>query len=258
MSRATDIDLSPKLSADESAKRIAQAQHRLVELRLFTAGLTPPCEVGPALIVVMEGFDAAGKGGSIRRTAGALDPRHVSVVPIGPPTPEELAHHFLWRFWPHLPAKGGMTIFDRSWYGRILVERVEGLIDKSMVEQSTKEIVDFERALVNDGVTLVKIWLHISADEQLRRFEDRKKDPLRAWKLTADDWHNRDKRDLYLEALGDVLKKTDEPHARWNPISGEDKHYARAVVLETVIERLEADLQRRGLGLPQAHGGRSL
>jgi len=258
MSKATDIDLSPKLSADESASRIAQAQHRLVELRLFTAGLTPPCEVGPALIVVMEGFDAAGKGGSIRRMAGALDPRHVSVVPIGPPTPEELAHHFLWRFWSHLPAKGGMTIFDRSWYGRILVERVEGLIDKSTVEQSTKEIVDFERTLVNDGVTLVKIWLHISADEQLRRFEDRKKDPLRSWKLTPDDWHNRDKRELYLDALSDVLKNTDEPHAHWNPISGEDKHYARAVVLETVIERWEADLQRRGLELPETHGGRSL
>jgi len=251
MTSVKDIDLLLTMKPEESEKRISAAQRRLIELRLLTAGLRAPFVEGPALVVVFEGFDAAGKGGAIKRVVSALDPRHVTVVPIGPPTELEKAHHFLWRFGPHLPARAGMTVFDRSWYGRLLVERVEGYVKGDDLERSTREIVDFERALSDDGVTLVKFWLHVSADEQLRRFESRANDPLRQWKLTPDDWRNREKRDAYLEALDHVFKETDAPHARWTAISGENKPYARVAVLESLVHLWEKDLQQRGFATPE-------
>ncbi len=249
-----DIDLSARLSREESETRIQAAQRRLVHLRLLTAGLLEPHEVGPGLIVLFEGFDAAGKGGAIRRLTGALDPRHVRVIPISAPSDEEQRHHFLWRFWPHVPGRGEMTVFDRSWYGRLLVERVEERIDHDTVKRSADEIVEFERSLVNDGVTIVKIWLHISDHEQLRRFNDRSKDPLKHWKLTADDWRNRGMRAGYVDALNDTLAWTDHAHARWDVIAAEDKHYARVAVLETVIDRWVHDLERRGIHVPPPRG----
>ncbi|MDE2282116.1 MAG: hypothetical protein KGJ92_05030 [Actinomycetales bacterium] len=255
MSKAIDgIDLTAKLSREESEVRILAAQRRLVHLRLLTAGLLEPHQTGPGLIVLFEGFDAAGKGGAIRRLTGALDPRHVRVIPISVPTDEERRHHFLWRFWPHLPGWGEMTVFDRSWYGRLLVERVEELIDHDTVKRSAEEIVEFERSLVNDGVTIVKLWLHISDDEQLSRFNVRAKDPLKHWKLTPDDWRNRGLRPAYLDALSDLLDWTDHAHAHWDLIAAEDKHYARVAVLETVIDRWERDLERRGFTVPPARG----
>ncbi len=255
MSKAIDgIDLTAKLSREESEARILAAQRRLVHLRLLTAGLLEPHQTGPGLIVLFEGFDAAGKGGAIRRLTGALDPRHVRVIPISVPTDEERRHHFLWRFWPHLPGWGEMTVFDRSWYGRLLVERVEELIDHDTVKRSAEEIVEFERSLVNDGVTIVKLWLHISDDEQLSRFNVRAKDPLKHWKLTPDDWRNRGLRPAYLDALSDLLDWTDHAHAHWDLIAAEDKHYARVAVLETVIDRWERDLERRGFTVPPARG----
>ena len=255
MSKAIDgIDLTAKLSREESEARILAAQRRLVHLRLLTAGLLEPHQTGPGLIVLFEGFDAAGKGGAIRRLTGALDPRHVRVIPISVPTDEERRHHFLWRFWPHLPGWGEMTVFDRSWYGRLLVERVEELIDHDTVKRSAEEIVEFERSLVNDGVTIVKLWLHISDDEQLSRFNDRAKDSLKHWKLTPDDWRNRGLRPAYLDALSDLLDWTDHAHAHWDLIAAEDKHYARVAVLETVIDRWERDLERRGFTVPPARG----
>ena len=255
MSKRVDgIDLSAKLSREESESRILVAQRRLVHLRLLTAGLLEPHEVGPGLVVLFEGFDAAGKGGAIRRLTGALDPRHVRVIPISAPTDEERRHHFLWRFWPNLPGRGEMTVFDRSWYGRLLVERVEGLIDHDTVRRSADEIVEFERSLVNDGVTIIKFWLHIPDGEQLSRFNDRAKDPLKNWKLTPDDWRNRGLRPAYLEALTDMLDWTDHGHAHWDVIAAEDKHYARVAVLETVIRRWEHDLERRGVRVPPARG----
>ena len=254
-SRANGIDLSKTLSHEESERRILIAQRRLTQLRLFTAGLLEPDFVGPGLLVLFEGFDAAGKGGTIRRLTASLDPRHVRVVPIGPPTPEEVRHHFLWRFQSFLPGSGEMTVYDRSWYGRLLVERVSGAIDAATATQSANEIVEFERMLVHDGVTIVKFWLHISDEEQLRRFNDRAGDPLKHWKLTPDDWLNRGERNAYLKALDEMLDGTDHSHARWDLISAEDKHYARVTVLETLIERWVHDLEKRGATVPRAHGG---
>jgi polyphosphate kinase 2 (PPK2 family) len=254
-SRVDEIDLSLKLDKEKSIDRVAAAQHRLTQLRLFTAGLLQPDVVAPGLVVLFEGFDAAGKGGAIRRLTASMDPRHVRVVPIGPPTPEELRHNFLWRFQSYIPGTGGMTVYDRSWYGRLLVERVEGLIDKATAKRSGQEIVEFERLLVDNDVTLVKFWLHISDEEQLKRFKDRESDPLKQWKLTPDDWRNREKRAAYLDALEDMVEMTDQSHAHWDLIPAESKHYARVAVLETLIERWVHDLERRGLKVPKPRAG---
>jgi len=253
--RLADVDLSLTLSKIESETRVATAQRRLEQLRLVTAGLLGRREPGPPIIVVFEGFDASGKGGAIRRLAWGLDPRHVRVVPVSAPTPTELAHHFLWRFHDGLPGKGGMSIFDRSWYGRVLVERVEGSIDNDTVARSLREIVDFERSLVDDGAVIVKFWMHVSDDEQRRRFEARAANPLKQWKLTDEDWRNRAKRDAYVTAADALFEVTDHHHARWNLVSGENKHYARAIVLETLVARLETALTTLGYEPPDAHGG---
>jgi polyphosphate kinase 2 (PPK2 family) len=258
VSRVEDIDLSKSMSKDESDARVVVAQHRLTQLRLFSAGLLESKVVGPGLVVLFEGFDAAGKGGAIRRLSASFDPRHVRVVPIGPPTEEELRHHFLWRFQETLPGRGEMTVFDRSWYGRMLVERVDGLIDEDVVKQSAKEIVEFERMLTNDGISIVKFWLHVSDEEQLRRFNERANDPLKQWKLTPDDWRNREHRKAYLKALSYMVSTTDESHARWNLIAAESKHYARATILETLIARWERDLERRGFDVPPETRGNYL
>ena len=253
--RLESLDLRQSLSHDESEARIQVAERRLTQLRLFTGGLLEPSVEGPGLLVLFEGFDAAGKGGAIRRLTSSLDPRHVRVVPVGPPTEEENRHHFLWRFQASVPGRGEMTVYDRSWYGRMLVERVEGLIDAATVKFSASEIVDFERTLVNDGVTIVKLWLHISNHEQLRRFDERASDPLKQWKLTPDDWRNREKRPAYLSAVSDMINLTDHPHSHWDLIAAEDKHFARVAVLETVVNRWVHDLERRNLPVPPAHGG---
>lgn len=254
-SRVDEIDLSKKMGKEESGKRILAAQHRLTQLRLFSAGLLAPGSVGPGLLVLFEGFDAAGKGGAIRRLTSSLDPRHVLVVPISTPSSIELAHFFLWRFQPSLPGMGGMTIYDRSWYGRLLVERVEGIIDKETAKRSGEEIVQFERLLTDNNVTVVKFWLHISDKEQLARFNDRASNPLKQWKLTPDDWRNREKRPQYLKALADMVAMTDQPNAHWDLIPAEDKQYARVAVLETLIRRWEHDLERRGFSVPAPRRG---
>jgi polyphosphate kinase 2 (PPK2 family) len=254
-SRLDQIDLSQSLTHDESEQRIQAAHRRLVQLRLFTAGLLDQSTVGPGLLVVFEGFDAAGKGGAIRHLTSGLDSRHVLVVPIGPPTELEARHHFLWRFQSSLPARGEMTVYDRSWYGRLLAERVEGLIDIPTAKISAEEIVGFERTLVNNGVTLVKFWLHISDQEQLARFNDRANDPLKQWKLTPDDWRNREKRPAYLKALEYMISSTDHSHAHWDLIGAENKHFARVAVLDTLIDRWVHDLERRGFTVPKSHGG---
>ena len=254
MGRIDDIDLTQSLSKEESEKRVLAGQRRLTHLRLLTAGLLPPHQLGPGVAVLFEGFDAAGKGGAIRRLTGGLDPRHVLVRPVAAPTEEELRHHFLWRFSRDVPGRGEMTVFDRSWYGRLLVERVEGLIDDKTARRSADEIVEFERMLVDDGATIVKIWLHVSAHEQLRRFEERAQDPMKQWKLTEDDWRNREGRPAYLRCLADMVEWTDHAHAHWDLIPAENKHYARAAVIETIIERWEKDLERRGVEVPPSRG----
>ncbi|MHB2028370.1 MAG: polyphosphate kinase 2 family protein [Acidimicrobiales bacterium] len=250
MSRLRNIDLTATLSKEESVLRIATAQRRLSQLRLFSAGLLENHVVGPGLLVLVEGFDAAGKGGAIRRLTAGLDPRHVSVCPIGPPSTEELRHHFLWRFQQNIPGEGEMTVFDRSWYGRLLVERVEGGIDDKTAIRSAHEIVEFEKMLVRDRVTIVKFWLHLSEDEQLRRFHERANDPLKHWKLTPEDWHNRERRHDYERAVKFMVKATDHDDAHWDLISADNKHFARAAVLETLITRWERDLKRHGFKVP--------
>ena len=245
----------PRLEHAEAGQRLEAAQRRLTELRLFTAGLLGNSQKGPGIIVLFEGFDAAGKGGAIRRVDEGLDPRHVTVRPIGPPTEIEKNHHFLWRFASSIPGHGEMTIFDRSWYGRVLVERVDELITSDMVKRSFTEINDFERSLVADGTIIVKFWMHISEDEQLTRFEERRDDPLKQWKLTDEDWHNRKKRPHYIEAANEMLALTDIDGAPWHVVFGDHKEYARVFVLETLVSDIEKGLERLDIEPPTATKG---
>ena len=194
MGRLEELDLSLRLSKQEGAERLAAAQERLAALRLQLGGKLGGTELGPPLCLVFEGWDASGKGGAIRRLVAPLDMRHVRVAQFSAPTPDEKRHHFLWRFWPALPGWGGMAVLDRSWYGRVLVERVEGFARRDEWERAYGEIVEFERSLAAEGTILVKFFIHISDEEQLRRFERRAGDPLKRWKLTDEDWRNRGKR----------------------------------------------------------------
>lgn len=250
MAKLADADLSLKLSKEASDRRLVVLQHRLLQLRLLAGGLIGEGRLGPPLCVVFEGWDASGKGGAIKRLVAGLDPRHYRVQSYSAPTEREKRHHFLWRFYPNLPGWGGMAIFDRSWYGRALVERVEGYATRPQWQRSFRDISDFEGALVADGTTLVKFWLHISASEQLRRFEARRDDPLKAWKLTEEDWRNREKRPAYLRAVADVLGRTDHRGAPWVVVAAESKHYARAEVLKTVVARMEKSLTGLGFDIP--------
>ncbi len=253
MGRLSELDLSLRLSADVEAHRLAVAQQRLLQLRLLSGGLIGETgQLGPPLCILFEGWDASGKGGCIKRLVQPLDPRHVRVAQFAAPTYDEKRHHFLWRFWPALPGWGGMAVLDRSWYGRVLVERVERFASKEQWTRAYAEIREFEQTLAAEGMVLVKFWLHLSEDEQLRRFESREKDPLRRWKLTDEDWRNRRKRKGYERAVEDMLDKTDHPAAPWIVVEAENKRWARVRVLESVVDATEAALQQRGLSLPPA------
>jgi polyphosphate kinase 2 (PPK2 family) len=244
MGRLDDIDLSARLSSREYEERLVAAQERFLKLRLTLGGQTGEGAIGPGLLVVMEGSDAGGKGGSIKRMVERLDPRHYSVYSYSKPSSREKRHHFLWRFWSKAPGLGGMCVFDRSWYGRLLVERVERFATVEQWTRAYDEILEFERSLVLEGVILVKFWLQVSADEQLERFKNREHDKLRQWKLTDEDWRNRDKWDLYAEAAEDMFERTDHELAPWNLISGEHKKWARVAILETLNERIEEGIAR--------------
>jgi AMP-polyphosphate phosphotransferase len=242
-----DLDLSLKLSREEEAARLERAWKRLTQLRLTLGGLIGDGKLGPPVCVLFEGGDASGKGGAIRRLVAELDPRHVRVVQFAAPTHDEKRHHFLWRFWPSLPGWGGMAVFDRSWYGRVLVERVEGFATREQWLRAYDEINSFERTLADEGMILIKFWLHISGDEQIRRFKRREKDPLKSWKLTEEDWRNREKRQEYKQAVEDMVARTSvEPNARWHLIPAESKRYARVAVIEAVIAEIEEGMRRVG------------
>ncbi len=245
-----DCDLTRKVSKDEEAKRLGRAQRRLLHLRLINGGQLNDHRLGPPVCIVFEGWDAAGKGGAIKRLVEPLDPRHVHVAPFAAPTPDELRHHFLWRFWPPLPGWGGMTIFDRSWYGRVLVERVESLATEVQWRRAYQEINDFEHTLAEEGMIVIKLWMHMSHEEQLRRFVRRRDDPLKSWKLTDEDWRNREKRDQYDAAVSDMLRLTNGPLAPWDVISSESKRNGRVEVIETVIRRMEQGMARWGIPVP--------
>jgi polyphosphate kinase 2 (PPK2 family) len=247
MSRLADVDLSQKVSKKEGKAHLKAAQERLVHLRLLLGGQIGPGELGPPLCVLFEGWDASGKGGAIQRLVEELDPRHVRVAQFAAPSHHEKRHHFLWRFWPVLPGWGGMAVLDRTWYGRVLVERVEGLASVDAWQRAYSEIVDLETTLAAEGMILVKFWLHLSSEEQLRRFESRKADPYRAWKLTDEDWRNREKRQAYAEAVEEMLERTSTEVAPWHVVAAEDKRWARVDVVRTVCAAIENALADRGI-----------
>lgn len=232
-------DFDPTLSLDEKTykKRRKELQLKLLryQVRLRDDATCP-------VVIVFEGVDAAGKGGAIRRLTGRLDPRGVRVHPIGPPNGKDLRHHYLWRFHQRMPEYGQFAIFDRSWYGRVLVERVEELTAPEAWERSYGEIASFEQTLVDNGMVLVKFWLHISQEEQLRRFEAREADPFKEYKITADDWRNRERWPDYEPAIEEMLRRTHTVDAPWTLVSAEDKNHARVRVLEAVVEALETRL----------------
>ncbi len=193
-------------------------------------------------MLAFEGPDAAGKGGAIRRVAGAIDARFFRIVPVAAPTDEERAHPYLWRFWRHLPRRGHVTIFDRSWYGRVLVERVEGFAEQDDWLRAYNEINDFEEDLVGDGVILVKFWLAISQREQLRRFRERQTTGYKRFKIGPDDWRNRKKWEAYTAAANDMFERTSTGLAPWTIVPADDKRHARVAVLEAICKRIEKAL----------------
>ena len=244
------LDMTMRLDRNEYASRLEKAQRRLLQLRLYLEGSMGAESVGPGLLVVVEGPDASGKGGAIKTIVGHLDPRHFNVFGFAAPTLAEKRHHFLWRFWRELPGLGEMAVFDRSWYGRVLVERVEGFASDVEWDRGFESIVDFERSLVTEGVILVKFWMHVSDDEQLRRFEARAADPLKQWKLTEEDWRNREKNRQNDAAAEEMFVRTGHPLAPWDVIAAEQKRYARIAVIETLNARVEEGIRRWGMRVP--------
>jgi AMP-polyphosphate phosphotransferase len=230
------IDLSLSLSKAEYNQQLEPLQIHLHQLQVTARDHHLP------VIIVYEGWDAAGKGGNIRRLTAQLDPRFFTVHAIGKPTDEELAHHYLWRFWTRLPPRGNMVIFDRSWYGRVLVERVEGFATEAEWRRAYDEINDFERLLHDDGALLLKFWLHISPEEQLHRFESRLADPQKRWKMTDEDWRNRDKWPQYETAIDEMLERT-SASIPWHVVEANDKRWARIKVLRTVVDALHTRLE---------------
>jgi AMP-polyphosphate phosphotransferase len=250
MARLDQLDLSLELSSEKEAERLAVGWVRLEALRLALGGKLKGYGLGPPVCVLFEGWDAAGKGGAIRRLVRPFDLRHVRVAQFAAPTPDEKRHHYLKRFWPVLPGDGGMTILDRSWYGRVLVERVDGFATEEEWRRAYGEIAELERSLTAGGMVLVKFFMHVSDEEQLERFEKRRDDPVKAWKLTPDDWENRAKRPQYLEAVEEMLAHTDREESPWHLVEAENKKYARVKVVETVIERIESGMSDRGIEPP--------
>jgi AMP-polyphosphate phosphotransferase len=223
-------------SDEEYREELERQQARLSELSLQMYRHKLP------LIVAYEGWDAAGKGGNIKRLTAAMDARDYRVNPIGAASKDELARPFLWRFWTKVPRAGHAAIFDRTWYGRVLVERIEGFAREDEWKRAFDEINEFEDDLRIWGAVLVKFWIDVSPDEQLRRFEERQNDPAKHWKITADDWRNREKNDLYFQCVNDMLRLTSTPYAPWHVIPSDDKRYARVKALKIVNDALEARL----------------
>ncbi|MET3717249.1 polyphosphate:AMP phosphotransferase [Pseudomonas sp. PvP001] len=232
------LDLSKRLEKDDYERQLITEQARL-------AGLMRDKRMRRhALVAVFEGNDAAGKGGAIKRVAAALDPRQYHIVPIAAPTQDELAQPYLWRFWRQLPARGKFTVFDRSWYGRVLVERVEGFCSASDWMRAYSEINDFEEQLTEAGVVLVKFWLAIDEQTQLERFKEREQIPFKRFKITEDDWRNREKWGAYRDAVGDMVDRTSSEVAPWTLVEANDKRWARVKVLRTINDTLEAAFKR--------------
>ena len=228
------LDLTLRLERDDYKKELARQQQRLADLTDSKAFRQI------ALVATFEGTDAAGKGGSIRRVTQAIDPRRFKVHSVAAPSDEERAQPYLWRFWRRIPRRGNVAIFDRTWYGRVLVERIEGFCSEADWLRAYAEINDFEAQLTAAGIVIVKFWLATSKEEQLRRFKDREKIPYKRYKITDEDWRNRDRWDAYAIAVGDMIDRTSSDHAPWTLVESEDKLYARVKILRTLADRLEA------------------
>jgi AMP-polyphosphate phosphotransferase len=227
------VDLGSRLPERRYWKRIGELQVRLRELHFKMYEEQVP------LLAVFEGWDAAGKGGAIKRITETLEPRGYTVSSFSAPRGDEGTHHYLWRFWKALPRAGHLGIFDRSYYGRLLVERVEGFCAEAEWRRAFREINEFESHQASVGMVMCKFWLHISKEEQLRRFKDRERDPFRSHKLTAEDWRNRARWAEYAAAVEDMLGKTSTPEAPWTVVPADDKYFARVTVLETLANALE-------------------
>jgi polyphosphate kinase 2 (PPK2 family) len=245
------VNLDRQLSRGEYARKLLLHQLQLRELayQLYSRKRT--------LVVVYEGWDAAGKGGNIRRVTEKLDPRGYEVLSIAAPVGEDKTHHYLWRFWRRLkpPQEKQVLMFDRSWYGRVLVERVEGFAKEAEWKRAYREINDFERQLTEAGTVVVKFWIHIGKEEQLRRFDQREQTPYKRWKLTDEDWRNRQKWDEYLAAVEEMLVKTSTNIAPWTVVEGNFKWFARVKCLSTIVKSLSRELNYKPTAALPTHAG---
>jgi AMP-polyphosphate phosphotransferase len=236
MSILSQVNLNLALTEEEYRRHLVRYQVALRQL-----GYQVYVQKRP-VVIVFEGWDAAGKGGAIKRLTDRLDPRGYAVYPIATPAGEDATHHYLYRFWRRLPERGQIAIFDRSWYGRVMGERIEGVCTEAEWKRAYREINQFERQLCDFGTVVFKFWLHISKDEQVRRFEERAGAPYKAWKLTDEDWRNHEKWDLYEVAVEEMVLKTSTLAAPWTIVEGTDKLWARIKVLRTVVDRLCQEL----------------
>jgi polyphosphate:AMP phosphotransferase len=227
------LDMDQSLSEETYKKELKECQRRLRDVQYSLYKVRRP------LVIVFEGMDAAGKGGCIKRLTQNLDPRGYQVVPTSAPNDWERAHHYLWRFWESFPKGGHVGIYDRSWYGRVLVERIEGFCSEDEWRRAFGEINEMERQWADFGAIIVKFWLHVTPDEQLKRFKERQEDPLKRWKITDEDWRNREKWGLYEEAAEEMFMRTSTPEAPWVLVEGNCKRFARVKVLKEVLKRAE-------------------
>lgn len=230
------INATQELSKEDYKKELDKYQKRLKQLQIEMFKAQIPT------VICFEGWDAAGKGGAIRRLTAALDPLGFSVHPVSAPNVVERQFHYLWRFWVHLPEAGNIAIFDRTWYGRVMVERIEGFAKDYEWQRAYDEIKDMEQQWAEHGFAIAKFWLQIDKDEQLRRFTDRQNDPMKQWKITDEDWRNREKWDAYEEAVNEMLVRTDTSFAPWTVVEGNNKYYARLKVLKTIVDLFEKKL----------------
>ena len=244
MKKLKDLDLSVELDKKLYKKKLKVLQYEMLNAQQFLFNN----KIG--LVLVFEGMDAAGEGGAIKRLTERLDPRGYVVHPISAPQPHELRYHYMHRFWRKLPQHGQLSIFDRSWYGRVLVERLEGFATEAEWKRAYDEINDFERLLTAGSYIVLKFWIHIDKDEQLRRFTERANDPYKSWKLTNEDWRNRERFDEYIAAADEMFSKTDSDVAPWVLIAGNDKYHARMQVLEETMAHIAKEAKRRGLIIP--------
>ena len=232
-------DLSLKYSREEYEEKLDKLQKKIEKLHGELYRRRIPVVLG------FEGWDAGGKGGAIKRLTAKMDARGYAVNPTASPNDIEKAHHYLWRFWRAMPKAGHVAIFDRTWYGRVMVERIEGFCTKEEWQRAYKEINDMEKDLYDAGAVVIKFWMHIDKDEQERRFRERQENPEKQWKITDEDWRNREKWDQYEDAVNEMLLRTSTDYAPWVVVEGNDKYYARVKVLKTVVDAIEERLKEK-------------